>query len=186
MIQNIFGMKNSILNGGINGKLIFRQYLFVLFLLPALFFQIEAKSAICCIGGDGEKCWRPAQKKSLQMTRTFIPPGKSIGKTGSTCPFNAISQVTPPVITYADLNYAYSPQNDLIFYTQDYSSVTMNIGIVNKVTPQQWVMPVSIWDAIDSAVGVPVSQTPFYQSFPTATHCKLYEYVDYGSLYSYF
>ncbi len=170
-----------------NHELRLSGYSIYLLLIPALFFQVKSNAAICTIGGDGSvHCGLIGSGKSVHMKRTFTPPGKKDRTIGAYGPNNGFSQGSAPVITYADLNYAYSPQNNLIFYSQNNGSVSMDIGVVNKVTAQQWVMPACAWDAIDSAVGVPVSQTPFAQYFPTATHCKLYEYLDFGDIYSYF
>ncbi|MEI6437069.1 MAG: hypothetical protein WCP32_19770, partial [Bacteroidota bacterium] len=120
------------------------------------------------------------------MKRTFASPGRIVNMDGTTGQSYGFTQGNPPVISYADLNYAYSPQNDLYYYAQSFGTGSMNIGAVNKVTAQQWTMPNCTFDDIDSAVGVPVLQTPYLQYFPTATHCKLYEYPEYGVMYSYF
>ncbi|MCX6277477.1 MAG: T9SS type A sorting domain-containing protein [Bacteroidetes bacterium] len=170
-----------------NGKVRFNRYLVLLLILHAFFSQVEAKASICCVGGNGEKCWNSSKKKkNVQIKRTFSPPGRSVNLISAAGPSNGFNPVNPPVITYADLNYAYSPQNDLYYYAQSYGTGSMNIGPVNKLTAQQWTMPNCTFEDIDSAVGIPVSQTPYLQYFPTATHCKLYEYLEYGEIYSYF
>ncbi|MCX6277476.1 MAG: T9SS type A sorting domain-containing protein [Bacteroidetes bacterium] len=120
------------------------------------------------------------------MKRTFTPPCSSPNLKSKAGQSYRPEQSNPPLITYADLDYAYSPQNGLQYYSQDVGTGSMNIGTVNLVTPQQWVMPPCTFNDIDTARGIPVSQTPYLQYFPTATHCKLYEYPEYGVIYSYF
>jgi hypothetical protein len=163
------------------------RYWVLFFIVPLLFSGIEVKASICCVGGNGKNCWGTKKKKnSVQMKRTFPPPGRMVNMDGTAGQSFGFTQSTPPVITYADLVYAYSPQNGLEYYSQDFGTGSMDIGSVNKVTAQQWTMPNCTFDPVDTAVGVPVSQTPFLQYFPTATHCKLYEYPEYGVTYSYF
>ena len=180
-------MKN--LNFGFlnNGTVHFTKYLVLLLVLPALFCQIEAKASICCVGGNGEKCWgNGKKKKSLQMKRTFSTAGRTVNLSGTAEQPFGLAQVNPPVLTYSDMAYAYSPQNGLQYYAQTYGTGSMDLGTVNLVTPQQWVMPNCTFDEIDTARGIPVAQTPYLQDFPTASHCKLYEYPEDGEIYSYY
>ena len=171
-----------------NGKIHFARHLALSLFLILFIFPFEAKCTLCCIGGSGNNCWEGAKvkKKRRQMMRTFVAPGSTTRFNSPDGQMNGLTSGTPIVVTYADLNYAYSPQNDLYYYNQSVGTGSMNIGAVNKVTAQQWYMPNCSFNEIDSAVGVPVSQTPFFQNFPTATHCMLYEYPEDGEIYSYF
>ena len=171
-----------------NCKTLFGRHRVLLLILAALLFRIEVNANFCCIGGGGENCWRQgsASKKKVQMKRTFAPPGSASNLKGKAGQSYRPAQGIPPVITCADLDCAYNPQNGLQYYSQDVGTASMNIGTVNLVNPQQWVMPPCTFNDIDTARGIPVSQTPFHQYFPTATHCKLYEYPEFGVIYSYF
>jgi hypothetical protein len=74
---------------------------------------------------------------------------------------------------------AYSPQNDLnYFYCDSDSTYQMDIGTVDLVNAQQWVMPNCTLVGSDVGKGIPIASAPYKQYFPEATHCKQYTYPD--------
>lgn len=174
-------MKNSGSYFFSNAYVRFSKYLVLLLILAGLFAPVPLHADTRNIGTiPGNK------KKKIQIKRTFVAPAKTVRQNGAAGQPPGATVVNPPVVTYADLNFAYSVQNGLYYYNQIAGTPSMNIGTLNKVTPQQWTMPNCNFDQIDTAYGIPVSQTPFQSYFPTASHCKLYEYPENGVTYSFF
>ncbi|MFA6981377.1 MAG: T9SS type A sorting domain-containing protein [Ignavibacteriaceae bacterium] len=145
------------------------------FVTVLLIFSSEADAAICSVGGDGGGCLRGGVPLHRTLHRTFIP--KKI------CPCENLNVVSrsnlnsPIVITYEDLLAAYAPQNDLEYYfTSPDSTSQMNIGVVDLVNPQHWIMPSAYLGSNDYGEGIEPSTTPYQSNFPNATHCKIYKY----------
>jgi hypothetical protein len=98
------------------------------------------------------------------------------------------NSVSPFEITYQDLIDAYSPVNDLEYYTSDEDNYfEMNIGTSDLVNAQHWEMPDFDLGEEDYGEGILPSETPYWNYFPSATHCKLYEYdeEDYYEYYTF-
>ena len=145
------------------------------FVTALLIFSSEADAAICSVGGDGGGCMNGGVPLHRTLHRTFIP--KKI------CPCENLNVASrsnlnsPIIITYEDLLAAYAPQNDLEYYfTSPDSTYQMNIGAVDLVNPQHWVMPSCYLGSNDYGEGIEPSTTPYQSNFPNATHCKIYKY----------
>jgi hypothetical protein len=116
----------------------------------------------------------------LVLRRTFKPGLRSSGalqiplhKSGRTNPD------TPIEITYQDLLAAYDVKNDLeYYYSDDTEDYEMNIGRSDLVNPQHWEMPDAELEDDDYGEGILPSDTPYWSTFSSSTHCKLYEYED--------
>lgn len=148
----------------------------IFFVITALLiFNSEAGAAICSVGGDGGGCCKdPNLPLRRVLQRTFVP---------KKCPCENLKIVSksnlnsPVVITYEDLLAAYAPNNDLeYYYTSEDSTYQMNIGAVDLINPQHWVMPAAYLGSNDYGEGIDPTTTPYYNDFPNATHCKIYKY----------
>jgi hypothetical protein len=117
--------------------------------------------------------------------RTF--KSMPILKRGLGEPLDGISanDSAPIEITYQDLITAYSVSNDLEYKSASDYSYEMNIGVSDLRDPQRWEMPDLEQEDEDYGEGILPSETPYSDYFPSATHCKLYEY-DEETYYEYY
>lgn len=162
-------------------KQVIRTYLSSIFFVitALLFINSESIAAICSVGGDGGGCLRgglPKTSQKITFRRMFRLEN---------CYCNGFKRIstnyldTPISITYQDMMKAYDAQNDLEYsYSKDDSTYKMNIGKADLVNAQHWVMPNCSLEDNDYGEGVVLSETPYYNNFPNATHCKLYTYND--------
>ncbi len=112
------------------------------------------------------------------LRRTFKPvtgPGRMAGPNVLPKP----GADTPIEITYQDLTAAYALGNDLEYnYSENEEGYGMNIGSPDTLHAQHWVMPDCELEDWEYGEGVAPSGTPYRDRFPSATHCKVYEYED--------
>lgn len=82
-------------------------------------------------------------------------------------------------ITYDDFIRAYTPTNNLqIFYSPEDSLYKMDIGIVDYENSQNWILPNATLTMEDFQTGVAPNETPYFEYFPFATHCRKSTFPD--------
>ena len=169
-------------------KQVIRTYLSSIFFVitALLIINTEAKASICSVGGDGGGCLRgglPKTSQKIAFRRMFRLENCRCKE------FNRVSTnyLNAPIsITYQDMIKAYNAQNDIEYsYSKDDSTYKMNIGKADLVNAQHWVMPNCSFKDSDYGEGILPSKTSYLNSFPTATHCKLYKY-DTEEYYEYY
>jgi len=160
--------------------------LILIFIFVLTVFNSGSYASICSVGGDGSGCLRggdPGASRKVVFKRMFSPKD---------CPCNHLSKSSinylnsPITITYQDMMQAYDAKNGLeYYYSNEDSTYRMNIGKEDLVNEQHWVMPNCFLEDNDYGEGISPSKTPYLNSFPTATHCKLYKY-DTEEYYEYY
>jgi hypothetical protein len=139
---------------------------------------------VCGINGLCNSAIKPS-RPPRRLFKTLSLPEQDSGVHSQKVLSNSVS---PFEITYQDLIDAYSPVNDLEYYSSDQDYYyEMNIGTSDLVNAQHWEMPDFDTEEDDYGKGVLPSETPYWNVFPSATHCKLYEYdeEDYYEYYTF-
>ncbi|KAF0138843.1 MAG: 5'-nucleotidase [Stygiobacter sp.] len=160
--------------------------LILIFIFVSIIFNSGSYASICSVGGDGSGCLRgglPKTSQKIAFRRMFRLENCRCKE------FNRISTNyldAPISITYQDMMKAYNAKNDIEYsYSKEDSTYKMNIGKVDLVNAQHWVMPNCSFEDNDYGEGILPSKTSYLNSFPTATHCKLYKY-DTEEYYEYY
>jgi hypothetical protein len=81
-------------------------------------------------------------------------------------------------VSYNDMVQLYQAQNDLKYYYTNNGNYTMNIGTVDYENAQTWTMPTFPLIAEPTGDGISIENAVGEKYFPTATHCRQYNYTD--------
>jgi len=83
----------------------------------------------------------------------------------------------------ADMQQIYLTSDIDYNFTEEGVNYTMNIGVVDYETAQTWIMP--DFDFVEYEIGENqnVAGSPYFSSFPTATHLQYYDYSEWDEFY---
>jgi hypothetical protein len=151
--------------------------------LLIVFISLQNIVIACCPPSECQYDGYNQVKKKKTIQRTFYNSNDLSTKIGQ---FSVNQNLKTPEniktdaleITYSDLIQTYNPINTLQFSWTEEGSYQMNIGIVDLENPQTWTMPNFPLITVPFGEGVPLSETPYLGDFPTATHCRLYKYLE--------